>query len=72
MKRTKKRMKKATKSALEKQHQQLFSSRESVDVTTPLQPYPTFPAYPSPMRVVQTVTTYSACEEPIPNPYKRS
>jgi hypothetical protein len=61
-------MKKPIKSELEKQHQQLFSSGGGVDVT-PQQPYP---EYPSPMRVVQTVTTYSACEDPIPNPYKRS
>ncbi len=64
-----KRMKKAVKTTLEKQHERLFSHGENVGVfSTPYQPYQ---EYPSPMRVVQTVTTYSACEEPIPNPYKR-
>ena len=54
---------------LEKQHRGLIPE-ESIDLmVVPVEPYP---AYPSPMRVVQSVTTYSACEEPIPNPYKRS
>jgi len=63
-----KRMKKAAKTTLEKQYEQLFPV-ENIGLYSPLQPYPD---YPTPMRVVQTVTTYSACEEPIPNPYKRS
>ncbi len=71
MKRMKKAAtKKAVQSELEKQYVQLFPVADSPDLAMlPLQPYP---AYPSPMRVVQTFTTYSACEDPIPNPYKRS
>jgi len=62
--------KKAVQSELEKQYVRLFTSMENMDLTaTPAQPYP---AYPTPMRVVQTVTTYSACEDPIPNPYRRT
>ena len=67
-----KAMRKVVKSVseLEKEYRQLFPAEEYVNTTVvPIDPYP---AYPSPMRVVQTVTTYSACEEPIPNPYKRS
>jgi hypothetical protein len=70
MKRTMKSPKKTVQSELEKQHSRVFRTMETFDMPT-LQPQP-YPAYPSPMRVVQTVTTYSACEEPIPNPYKRS
>lgn len=57
----------AQKNKLERQHEDLFSDKFGVTaVPTPYTPYP------NDMRVVQTVTTYSACEEPIPNPYKRS
>jgi hypothetical protein len=70
---SKKRMKKvakAVKSELEKQYERFFPFASGTGVPSPqLQPYP---EYPSPMRVVQSVTTYSACEDPIPNPYKRS
>jgi hypothetical protein len=74
MKRKVKHMKKASKavkSELEKQYERLFPFAGDLNVPAvmPSQPYPD---YPSPMRVVQTVTTYSACEDPIPNPYKRS
>ena len=66
----KKAVKKAVQSELEKQYVGLFPSVGNTDApTVPLQPYPD---YPSPMRVVQTVTTYSACEDPIPNLYRRS
>jgi hypothetical protein len=62
--------KKTVRSELEKQYSRLFTPAENTDpIATLVQPYP---SYPSPMRVVQTVTTYSACEDPIPNPYKRT
>lgn len=61
---------KAAKSELEKQYERLMPFAGDIGLSAiPLQPYP---EYPSPMRVVQTVTTYSACEDPIPNPIKRT
>jgi hypothetical protein len=62
--------KKSRRSEVERQHVRLFPNYvENLDLTVMPSPYQ---GYPTPMRVVQTVTTYSACEEPIPNPYKRS
>ena len=55
------------KSALARQAEKLFS-QQSPAVSAPLENYP---VYSGELRVVQTVTTYSACEEPIPNPYKQ-
>jgi len=71
MKRAKKATAKKTgEPELEKQHQQLFPAVGNLDAALP--PQQPYPDYPSPMRIVQTVTTYSACEDPIPNPYRRS
>jgi hypothetical protein len=55
-------MKKTKKSILAKQAEKLFSFHDA-DVAVPTQPalYPTAPT------VVQTFTTYSVCEDPIPD-----
>ena len=52
-------------SDLAKQAEKLFSSQT---LTAPLAP---LPEYIGEQRVVQSYTTYSACEEPIPNFFKR-
>lgn len=57
-------MKKATKkSSLAKQAEKLFSFHDS-EIAVPPEPIPAPPASPV---FVQTFTTYSVCEEPIPN-----
>lgn len=56
------------KSALAKQAEKLFPVQHS---SIPMPAADPYPAYYGELRVVQTVTTYSACEDPIPNPYKK-
>jgi hypothetical protein len=52
------------KSSLVKQAERLFRGQ---DVTTFVaSPVETYPAYGE-LRIVQSVTTYSVCEDPIPN-----
>lgn len=62
-------MRKATpkKSALAKQAEKLFSY-QNTDVVVIREPYPTYPTEPV---IVQTFTTYSVCEDPIPDLRKR-
>lgn len=60
---------KQKKSVLAKQAEKLFS--QQVAPLPPYEPAPAYPAYFGELRVVQTVTTYSACEEPIPNVYNK-
>jgi hypothetical protein len=57
----------AQKSVLVKQVEKLFPMQDSPAISAYEQylPYPTEPRY------VQTFTTYSVCEDPIPNPYRR-
>jgi hypothetical protein len=57
-----KAMKKAKKSALAKEAERLFSFRES-DAAFPTLPAP----YPATPVFLQTFTTYSVCEDPIPD-----
>lgn len=56
-------MKKAKKSTLAKQAERFFSFHD-IDVTLPPESTPTYS--PAPM-IVQTFTTYSVCEDPIPD-----
>lgn len=61
-------MKKARKKTLlVKQFEKLFSYPYSDPVGIP-EPNPSYPGEP---RTVQSFTTYSACEDPIPNPRKQ-
>jgi hypothetical protein len=52
------------KSALEIQVEKFFPARQAVVFVAP-EPYQ---AYGGGLRVVPSFTTYSACEQPIPNP----
>jgi hypothetical protein len=58
----------ARKSALAKQAEKLFSYENSDAPVIADTPYPTYGTEPV---IVQTFTTYSVCEEPIPNFHKR-
>jgi len=61
-------MKKAPqKSALVKQVEKLFPVQDSPIPSA----YEHYLSYPPEPRYVQTFTTYSVCEDPIPNPYRR-
>jgi hypothetical protein len=55
-------MKKTKKSALAKEAEKLFSFREG-DTSLPIQPA----SYPATPVLMQTFTTYSVCEDPIPD-----
>ncbi len=62
-----KKQKKAShkKSALAREAERLFSNPgPEVDLNPP-------PAYIGDQKIVQSVTTYSACEDPVPNLYRR-
>jgi hypothetical protein len=56
------------KSPLLEQAERLFRSQE--DTTFGALPEESHPLYGE-LRFVDSVTTYSACEDPIPNPYKQ-
>lgn len=58
-------MKKTKKSTLAKEAEKLFSFHET-DFALPAQPIPQSP-YPTAPVIVQTFTTYSVCEDPIPD-----
>jgi hypothetical protein len=60
-----KAMRKAKKSTLAKEAERLFSFH-GTDTPMPSQPA-TYPVIPM---IVQTLTTYSVCEDPIPDPRK--
>ena len=55
------------KSALAKQAEKLFPAQDSPTIVA----YESQLSYPNEPRYVQTFTTYSVCEDPIPNPFKR-
>jgi hypothetical protein len=61
-------MKKPKKSALAEQAGKLFSFQEGADVVGNQDHYV---EYPQQSVIVHTFTTYSVCEEPIPNFLKR-
>jgi hypothetical protein len=52
-------------SKLVQQVEKLFPEQQQPVSYSP-EPFP----YAGELRIVQSVTTYSACEEPIPNPYR--
>lgn len=58
-------MKKSKKSTLAEEAEKLFSFH-GADLAVPTQPIPSSP-YPSAPIIVQTFTTYSVCEDPIPD-----
>jgi hypothetical protein len=62
-------MKAAPKSELVKQAEKLFPAQ--TEPSPSVLAYEQHFAYPSEQVLVQTFTTYSVCEDPIPNPYKR-
>ncbi len=59
-------MKNTRKSTLAKQADKFFSFNDA-EIAAPAQPA----SYPAGPVVVQTFTTYSACEDPIPDPRKQ-
>jgi hypothetical protein len=62
-------VKKNKKSALQQRVEELFLlPPDSAPTVPPADFYPTYPEGP---KVIQTYTTYSVCEEPIPNLYNR-
>jgi len=69
---TKKHMRKETqqkRTALVREAERIFAQPQA---QTPIYVVPEFEfqPYAGELRVVQSVTTYSACEEPFPNPRK--
>jgi hypothetical protein len=68
MKRIKCMKKAPKKSKLVKQAEKIFRYQPGTPPVVAYEPYLTYPSEPT---VVQTFTTYSVCEDPIPNPYKK-
>jgi hypothetical protein len=63
-------MKASKKSALAREAEKVFHFQEGVDVVGDQEHYVEYPQQPVTVRI-ETFTTYSVCEEPIPNPLKK-